>query len=50
MFALRSYVEIIVPPGARVETDGVGLSAEVHGVPPAGTPVVHIRGYAYKAR
>lgn len=48
VLAYKSCVEIIVPPGVRVETEGVGISAEVHGAPPAGAPVVHIRGYAYK--
>ncbi|TMQ90428.1 DUF1707 domain-containing protein [Actinomadura soli] len=48
VLAYKSTVEIVVPPGIRVEADGVGVSAEVHGVPPAGAPVVHIRGYAYK--
>lgn len=48
VLAYKSTVEIVVPPGIRVEADGVGISAEVHGVPPAGAPVVHIRGYAYK--
>ncbi|MGP4026903.1 DUF1707 SHOCT-like domain-containing protein [Actinomadura sp. 3N407] len=48
ILAYKSSVEIIVPPGVRVETDGVGVSTEVHGVPPAGAPVVHVRGYAYK--
>ncbi|RFS85026.1 DUF1707 domain-containing protein [Actinomadura spongiicola] len=48
VLAYKSTVEIIVPPGVRVETDGVGVSAEVHGDPPAGSPVIHIRGYGYK--
>ncbi|XRQ04170.1 DUF1707 SHOCT-like domain-containing protein [Actinomadura welshii] len=48
VLAYKSAVEIIVPPGVRVEADGAGVSAEVHGVPPADAPVVHIRGYAYK--
>jgi hypothetical protein len=48
VLAYKSKVEIIVPPGIRVEADGVGVSAEVHGDPPAGAPVVHVRGYAYK--
>src|SRR5690606_3116324 len=48
VFAYKSTVEIIVPPGIRVEADGVGVSTNVHGIPPAGAPVVHIRGYAYK--
>ncbi|GAA4240470.1 hypothetical protein GCM10022254_65230 [Actinomadura meridiana] len=48
VLAYKSTVEIIVPPGVRVEADGVGVSAEVHAAPPADAPVVHIRGYAYK--
>jgi len=48
VLAYKSTVEIIVPPGVRVEADGLGVSAEVHGDPPAGAPVVHVRGYAYK--
>ncbi|TDC89266.1 DUF1707 domain-containing protein [Actinomadura sp. 7K507] len=48
VLAYKSSVEVIVPPGVRVEAEGVGVSAEVHGVPPADAPVVHVRGYAYK--
>jgi hypothetical protein len=48
VLAYKSTVEIIVPPGVRVEADGVGVSAEVHSTPPVDAPVVHIRGYAYK--
>lgn len=48
VLAYKSRVEIIVPPGMRVEADGVGVSAEVHGDPPAGAPVIHVRGFAYK--
>ena len=48
VLAYKSLVEVIVPPGVRVEAEGVGVSAEVHGVPPADAPVVHVRGYAYK--
>ncbi|MER7548020.1 DUF1707 domain-containing protein [Actinomadura sp.] len=48
VLAYKSGVEIIVPPGVRVEADGVGVSAEVHGDPPPGAPVVHVRGFAYK--
>lgn len=48
VIAYKSTVEIVVPPGVRVEADGVGVSAEVHGVPPVDAPVVHVRGYAYK--
>ncbi|TDD89333.1 DUF1707 domain-containing protein [Actinomadura darangshiensis] len=48
VLAYKSEVQIIVPPGIRVETHGVGVSMEVHGDPPPGAPVVQIRGYAYK--
>ncbi|MFI0411465.1 DUF1707 domain-containing protein [Actinomadura sp. 3N508] len=48
LIVYKSAVEIVVPPGVRVEAGGMGVSAEIHGVPPAGAPVVHIRGYAYK--
>ncbi|MEV4676408.1 MULTISPECIES: DUF1707 SHOCT-like domain-containing protein [Actinomadura] len=48
VLAYKSTVEIIAPPGVRVEADGAGVSTEVHGDPPAGAPVVHVRGYAYK--
>ncbi|TDD60024.1 DUF1707 SHOCT-like domain-containing protein [Actinomadura rubrisoli] len=46
--AYKSTVEIIVPPGIRVETGGAGISTEIHSAPDAGAPVLHIRGYAYK--
>ncbi|TDC67981.1 DUF1707 domain-containing protein [Actinomadura sp. GC306] len=48
VLAYKSSVKIIVPPGVRVEADGVGVSTTVPGVPPAGAPVVLVRGYAYK--
>ncbi|MEO3824948.1 DUF1707 domain-containing protein [Actinomadura sp. B10D3] len=48
VLAYKSDVEIIVPPGVRVETAGLGVSSEVHGDPRPGAPVVHVRGYAYK--
>ncbi|WP_141577797.1 DUF1707 domain-containing protein [Actinomadura sp. WMMA1423] len=48
VLAYKSTVQIVVPPGVRVETDGLGVSAEVHGEPRAGAPVLRVRGYAYK--
>ncbi|MEU8342198.1 DUF1707 domain-containing protein [Spirillospora sp. NPDC048832] len=53
VLAYKSTVEIIVPPGIRVEAEGAGISTEVHGDPVHGdplhgAPVVHVRGYAYK--
>jgi hypothetical protein len=48
VLAYKSTVQVVVPPGVRVETSGVGISAEVHGDAPPGAPVVHIRGLAYK--
>jgi hypothetical protein len=48
VLAYKSAVEIIVPPGIRVEADGIGVSAEVYGDASAGAPVVYVRGYAYK--
>ncbi|MFA1544727.1 DUF1707 domain-containing protein [Actinomadura chokoriensis] len=48
VLAYKSTVEITVPVGIRVEADGVGVSVEVSGDPPAGAPIVHVRGYAYK--
>lgn len=48
VLAYKSTVEILVPLGVRVEAGGMGVSAEIHGVPPAGAPVVHVQGMAYK--
>jgi uncharacterized protein DUF1707 len=48
--AYKSTVEIIVPPGVRVEVGGFGVSSEVHGDPSPGAPVIQVRGYAYKGR
>jgi hypothetical protein len=52
--AYKSRVDILVPPGVRVEMDGFGVSkgwsAEEEletGLPP-GAPTVHVRGTAYK--
>ncbi|GAA2093918.1 DUF1707 SHOCT-like domain-containing protein [Actinomadura alba] len=46
--AYKSDVEIIVPPGVRVEVGGFGVSGEVHGDAAPGAPVVRVRGFAYK--
>ena len=49
--AYKSRIDILVPPGIRVETGGLGVSTGGSG--PAGplsphAPVVHVRGYSYK--
>jgi uncharacterized protein DUF1707 len=49
--AYKSRIDILVPPGIRVETGGLGVSTGDSG--PAGplspsAPVVHVRGYSYK--
>ncbi|HEU5023568.1 MAG TPA: DUF1707 domain-containing protein [Spirillospora sp.] len=48
VLAYKSTVEVIVPPGVRVETGGMGVSADLHGAPGPDAPVVHIQGFAYK--
>ncbi|MFG1999045.1 DUF1707 domain-containing protein [Spirillospora sp. NPDC048911] len=48
VIAYKSAVEIIVPPGARVEISGIGVSTELHGAASPAAPVVHVRGFAYK--
>jgi uncharacterized protein DUF1707 len=50
--AYKSDIEIIVPPGVRVEVKGVGVNREDEwdGDLPADAPVVHVRAYAYKGR
>lgn len=48
--AYKSTIEIIVPPGVRVEVDGFGVSSEVHGDLAPNAPVIQIRGFAYKGR
>jgi hypothetical protein len=49
--AYKSRIEVLVPPGVQVEAGGMGVSTGpsapgelVH----AGSPVLHIRGFAYK--
>ena len=49
--AYKSRISILVPPGIRVETGGLGVSTGSTGpeAPPSATaPVVHVRGYSYK--
>jgi Domain of unknown function (DUF1707) len=49
--AYKCRVQVLVPPGLRVEFSGIGVtSAEggVHDARPADAPTVHIRGLAYK--
>jgi len=48
--AYKSRVDILVPPGVRVEVGGFGATtgAEYDAVLPPDAPVVHVRGYAYK--
>ena len=50
--AYKSQVDILVPPGVRVETGGFGASTGAgdgaDGPLPPGAPVVHVRGFTYK--
>lgn len=52
--AYKSRIDILVPPGVRVEMDGFGVSKswsaeeEQESGLPRDAPVVHIRGIAYK--
>ncbi|HEV2376839.1 MAG TPA: DUF1707 domain-containing protein [Streptosporangiaceae bacterium] len=50
--AYKSRIDILVPPGVRVEAGGLGVSTGAAGEPgpplPSGAPVVHVRGYSYK--
>jgi len=52
--AYKSRIDILVPPGVRVEMDGFGVSKgwspeEQQEIPlPSDAPTVHIRGIAYK--
>ena len=50
--AYKSDIEVIVPPGVRVEVSGVGTTRDDHweGELPADAPVIHVRGIAYKGR
>ena len=49
--AYKSRVDILVPPGVRVETGAFGASTAAGGPDgplPPGAPVVHVRGFTYK--
>jgi hypothetical protein len=49
--AYKSRIDILVPPGVRVEAGGLGVStgsAGLDGTLSANAPVVHVRGYSYK--
>jgi len=53
--AYKCRIQVLAPPGIRVEVSGIGVSNDENGeddpaglVLSAGTPVVHIRGLAYK--
>jgi hypothetical protein len=46
--AYKSTIEIIVPPGVRVEMGGVGVSSEIAGATGPDVAVIHVRGFAYK--
>jgi hypothetical protein len=49
--AYKSRIDILVPPGVRVETGGLGVStgsAGLEGPLSPNAPVVHVRGYSYK--
>jgi hypothetical protein len=49
--AYKSRIDILVPPGVRVESGGLGVStgsAGLDGPLPHNAPVVHVRGYSYK--
>ncbi|MCO6007669.1 DUF1707 domain-containing protein [Actinoallomurus purpureus] len=50
--AYKSDIQILVPPGVRVETNGFGVTRDDDwtGDLPADAPVVHIRAVAYKGR
>jgi hypothetical protein len=52
--AYKSRVDVLVPPGVRVELDGFGVSKgwseqeQLESLLPRDAPVVHVRGLAYK--
>jgi Domain of unknown function (DUF1707) len=48
--AYKSRIDILVPPGIRVETGGLGVSTGSTGAEPlpSSAPVLHVRGYSYK--
>jgi hypothetical protein len=50
--AYKSNIDILVPPGVRVEAGGLTVTTGTEGASPgpfpADAPVVHVRGFAYK--
>jgi len=52
--AYKSHVDVLVPPGVRVELNGFGVSKgwseqeDLEARLPADAPVVHVRGISYK--
>jgi hypothetical protein len=51
VIAYKCHVQVIAPPGLRVEVSGIGVSTSDAAVPapvPLNAPVVHVRGLAYK--
>ena len=53
--AYKSDIEITVPPGVRVEMDGLGVTRgrsgdDLERALPHDAPVVHVRGFAYKGQ
>lgn len=51
--AYKSDIDVLVPPGVRVEVSGPGVSTvgagdELDGAVSAAAPVIHVRGLAYK--
>ncbi|MFC0037469.1 DUF1707 SHOCT-like domain-containing protein [Actinomadura rayongensis] len=48
VIAYKSGVELIVPPGVRVEAGGVGVSSDVRGAVRDGAPVLRVKGLGYK--
>jgi hypothetical protein len=52
--AYKSHVDVLVPPGVRVELEGFGVSKgwsaeeELERLLPADAPVIHVRGIGYK--
>ena len=50
--AYKTSVQVIAPPGIRVEISGIGVTSAEEtasaALVPANAPVVHVRGFAYK--
>ncbi|WP_018655483.1 DUF1707 SHOCT-like domain-containing protein [Actinomadura flavalba] len=46
--AYKSRVDILVPPGVRVESGGAGVSTDLRGDAPPRTQCVRVQGLAYK--